>query len=286
MAWVDGLSATFRALSFVALFQAAGIAIFLALFGRLLASSAPAIRRVGVFSALFALALLTAQYAMEAGRMSGEMAGVLDASLQALVLHSSTATAFAMRVVGVVLIVASLRADSAVQFVAGLAGVALAIGSFTLVGHTAMHAERWLLGLLLLAHLFIVAFWFGALVPLHIASTRESAPNAAALTESFSRLALRIVPLLLLAGLVLGAVILKSLANLWTTYGQLLLAKLLGFALLMGLAALNKWRLGPALASGGARAGAAFRRSLVAEYLLIAAVLSITAVLTSFYSPE
>jgi putative copper resistance protein D len=62
--------------------------------------------------------------------------------------------------------------------------------------------------------------------------------------------------------------------------------KVAGFAVLMGFAALNKWRFGPALSRGDARATAAFRRSLAAEYVLIAAVLSVTAVLTSFYSPE
>ncbi len=36
---VDGLSAALRALSFVALFQAAGMAMFLALFGHLLSVS-------------------------------------------------------------------------------------------------------------------------------------------------------------------------------------------------------------------------------------------------------
>jgi len=54
----------------------------------------------------------------------------------------------------------------------------------------------------------------------------------------------------------------------------------------MALASLNKWRLGPALATGNARAGSAFRQSLIAEYVLICAILSATAALTTFYSPE
>lgn len=80
--------------------------------------------------------------------------------------------------------------------------------------------------------------------------------------------------------------ILKTPAALLTVYGQLLIAKLVGFAFLMGLATLNKWRLGPRLAGGDVGIGISFRRSLATEYLLIAAVLTLTAVLTSFYSPE
>jgi hypothetical protein len=44
--------------------------------------------------------------------------------------------------------------------------------------------------------------------------------------------------------------------------------------------------LGPAIAIGDARTLKAFRRALGAEYLVIAAVLSITAIMTTFYSPE
>ena len=56
--FVDGVSVTVRALSFIAMLQAAGIAIFLALFGRYLTDSAAAIRRYGVLSAVAALVVM------------------------------------------------------------------------------------------------------------------------------------------------------------------------------------------------------------------------------------
>jgi len=62
----------------------------------------------------------------------------------------------------------------------------------------------------------------------------------------------------------------------------ILIAKATVFALLLILAALNRWRFTPALAA----ARGALRRSIVTEYLLIAGVLAMTAVLTSLYSPE
>lgn len=282
---VDALSATLRALSFVALFQAAGIAMFLAIFGQRLAACLPALQRIGRNSAWVAIALVILQYSIEAARMSGELAGVMDSQLQSLVLHSPTATALGWRVAGMLCIALALRGRGA-AVASSLVGATLAIAAFALLGHTATHADRWVLSLLLLAHLLIVAFWFGALVPLHVAASREPAAIAAAVTESFSKAALRIVPILFLAGLVLGAVLLKEPAALKTEYGQLLLVKIALFALIMALAALNKWRFGPALASGGRAAAAVFRRSLAIEYLLIAAVLSVTAVLTSFYSPD
>jgi len=283
---VDGLSVALRALSFVALFQAAGAATFLAFFGRLLPTTKGAVRRVGAYSALFAIGLLLAQYPLEAARMSGELSGVMDSTLQALVLHSSTATTLAWRLGGLTLILIALRSSGAASSMLSMPGVLLVIGAFALMGHTASHPERWLLCLLLIAHLLVVTFWFGALVPLHLASSREAPMKAAAAINAFSAMAMWIVPVLLVAGVALAALLLPDIAALRTTYGRLLIAKLAGFALLMGLAALNKLRLGPAVASGDGRAAAAFRRSLEAEYVLIAGVLSVTAVLTSFYSPD
>jgi copper resistance protein D len=266
------------------MFQAVGMALFLTLFGHLLSQSEAGTRRLAALSAFVAMVLIVAHYLLEAGRMSGELAGVMDSSLQALVLHSSASTALAGRLMGLTLIIVSLRLKGAVSMALSVAGTLLVIGSFTLMGHTTMHPARWLLSLLLVVHLLVVAFWFGALVPLYRASSRESA--AAALVEAFSVVAVWVVPAVLFAGVLLAAFLLMSLANLNTTYGQLLLVKLAGFAILMGLAALNKWRLGPALTRSDSRASIAFRRSLAAEYVLIAGVLSVTAVLTSFYSPD
>jgi copper resistance protein D len=287
---VDLLSVTLRALSFVALFQAAGLALFLATFGRYLTVCVKSLRRMGRRVALLAAGLLVAQYLLEAGRMAGELPGVMDPSLQQLVLHSPVATTLAWRLAGLALVFVGLRetpiGGTRNVSVASLIGATLAIGAFALMGHTTTHAERRLLGILLTVHLLIVGFWFGALVPLYVASRREPASVAAAVTEEFSAIAMWLVPLLFLAGLALAVFILRSIAGLFTTYGALLITKVAGFAVLMGLAALNKWRLGPALGRGDAQIAAAFRRSLAAEYVLIAGVLSVTAVMTSFYSPE
>lgn len=301
---VDVLSVTLRALSFVALFQAAGIALFLACFGRYLPACGADLRRLGRAAAVVAGGLLIGQYLLESARMAGEMSGMVDASLQALVIHSPVATTLAWRLAGLVLVYFGLRATrvelatapeqraspaqraTSAAGATSLVGATVAVAAFALMGHTSTHPERWLLSVLLLAHLLIVAFWFGALVPLYVASQREPAAAAGALTDAFSTVAGWLVPLLFIAGLGLAVFILKSLAGLFTTYGALVLAKVGGFALLMGLAALNKWRLGPALGRGDARIAAALRRSLAAEYLLIIAVLSVTAVMTAFYSPE
>ena len=283
---VDGLSAALRALSFVALFQATGAAIYLACFGELLVATRRAVQRLALKSALVAIVLLIVQYLFEAARMGGELASVMDRDLQALALHSPAALALAVRVIGLAVLALTLRAKSKPGIALVVAATSVVLLGFTLMGHTASHSPRWLLVPLLLAHLLVVAFWFGALVPLRLATRFEAPRTAGAAIEAFSTAATWIVPALLVAGVALAAVLLGDFAGLRTAYGQALIIKFGGFALLMGLAALNKWRLGPGVTSGDARVTRNFRRSLQVEYVLIAAVLTVTAIMTTFFSPD
>jgi len=283
--WVDVLSVTLRALSFLALFQAAGIAIFLTL-DQESKRTEPTLRRLGAVSALIAALALIGQYVLEAARMSGELGGAMDPTLQGLVMHSSTSVALSWRLLGLLLAVVGLRRPTISGRSLGVVGVVMLLAAFTFVGHTSTDALRWLLTPLLLAHLFVVAFWFGALLPLYLISSREPAAIAGRIVEQFSARAVWLVPGLLLAGLLLATMLLPNLAALRTPYGRLLIVKVIGFSALMVFAAWNKLGLGPALGRGDVRAARRLRFSLAAEYTVIAAVLCVTAVLTMFYSPE
>src|SRR5260370_14336630 len=106
---VDRMSVRLHALSFVSLFQAAGISVFLALFGRLVVASQSTLRRAATLSALVAIGVLIAQYVLEAARMSGELSGLMDLTVQSQVMHSSTAAALALRLAGLVLLFLAMR---------------------------------------------------------------------------------------------------------------------------------------------------------------------------------
>jgi hypothetical protein len=49
------------------------------------------------------------------------------------------------------------------------------------------------------------------------------------------------------------------------------------------MASLNKWSFGPACAAGNT---SAFERTVIVEFILISIVLTATAILTMFYSPD
>ncbi len=283
---IEGIWLLLRAAGLLLSLQAAGAALFCALFGQhTLAHTARAIRRVGMHAALAAVALLAAQAAFEPVHLAGEASGLADATLWRLFLSSSAAAALLVRIAGLACLALAWRLDAPGSRALALAGSLATVSSFLLTGHTSVHPARPWLASLLFVHLAIVAFWFGSLWPLRQVIALESRAQAARAIAAFSALAVRVVPVIALAGVGMAAVLLPDVAALTQPYGLLLLGKIALFALLMGLAAVNRLRLTPALERGAARAPAQLRRSIALEYALIGATLALTAVMSGSFSP-
>ena len=269
-----------RIAGFVVLLSAAGTAIFLALFEQRLTDSRRTVGLLGWWFSVAAVLIAIAQQAMEAARLSGEMSGVLDPAMQWMALRSSAGTSFALKLAGALL----LASGTGTRFrSAGAAGAFLAAVAFTATGHVSASPHSFAAAAVLTLHLLIVAFWIGSLWPLYIAAGSERAGIVGPLIESFSDLAVWIVPVILLAGVGLTMLLVPGLAVFSQPYGRLLLTKVALFAVLLAIATWNKYQLGPACAAGVAEP---FRRSVAMEYLLICGVLAVTAVMTTFFSPE
>jgi copper resistance protein D len=281
---IESVWLVLRAAGLMLSFQAAGSALFMVLFARELAAAAPAIGQLGARIGFAAVAVLSAQALFEPVYLAGQWSGALDPDLLRLFLGSSTAAALALRLLGMVGIAFGLRRSSRAVAGVATAGCLALLISFTLSGHTSVRAHRPALAALLLLHLGIVAFWFGALWPLRQVIALEPRVVAARVITAFSQFAVRLVPGIAVAGACLAALLLPDLAALTQPYGLLLLGKVGLFALLMGLAALNRLRLAPAFAA--ARADGALRHSIALEYLLICATLALTAAMSGKFSPE
>ncbi len=141
------------------------------------------------------------------------------------------------------------------------AGVGL---SLAMTGHAATASPEVLTRPAVFVHGLAVAFWIGALAPL-AALLSKPAPAVLPLLNRFSRIAMPVVAALALTGLTLAVIQLeKPSALVETGYGLLLSVKLALVLLLLGLAALNRYRLTPALVKDQ---GAAFalKRSILLE---------------------
>jgi putative copper resistance protein D len=245
------------------------------------------LNRTALLSIWVAIAMILLQWPLQAGFLGGgNLASAMDPMLLGIVFESTQGTRTLLAVSGLLLLHALLLRRRAWQFLS-LAGAVLVLLAFVQIGHT-RDEPRWLLGGLLLAHLATAAFWIGALRPLYrVARNPAYQAHPSGILVKFGRLATTAVLLLLVAGVVLAWLLVGGITPLFTTaYGQILLAKIVLVALLLGLAALNKLRLVPAYERGDARAPARLRRSILVEGLLVAAVCLMTALLTTTSSPN
>jgi putative copper resistance protein D len=282
----DALVISLRAIGFVALFQAAGAVLFLALYEQhTTRTSADRLRLIARIAALIALVAAVLHYVLTPARMAGDFGSTFDPALESLLLRSSSGTAHIVRVVGLAILLLSLDRASKLNTWAACGGAALALLSFVLMGHTVIHDQRWILAPLLLVHVVVAAVWFGALAALLVA-TREAGAQSGALVARFSMHAARAVPAIFVCGLIMSVVFIRSFAELATPYGAMVVGKSLAFAVLMALAAQNKWRLGPRLLAGDGSAVPALQRTIKIEWALIALVLVATAIMTSLFAPE
>jgi len=239
-------------------------------------------RKVAVIAALIGLAVLALRFGIRAARISGMgLSGAVDPMMLGFVWDSPLGVAAIWRGAGELLVVA-LLIRGIVGLSAGLIGALLIAVSYTFVGHS-LGDPRWLLASLLTLHLLAAAFWIGALLPLRHAVGQ---PEGARLLHRFGNVASLTVALLVVVGLIFAWLMTGSFSNLLSTaYGKTLLAKLGVVSGLMALAALNKWRFVPALASGTPAAVPHLRRSIQIEAIAVLLILMATATLTSITTP-
>jgi putative copper resistance protein D len=259
----------------------------------------PTLILAAIVVALGSLAALAAQTAVMAGSLSE---AVKPASLSFMVTGTALGMAMVVRAViallGLVVVVAlqPARALWGLMIMAGL----IVAASFAWTGHgAATEGPGSFLHLVAdIIHAVAAAVWLGALTALTILLLRRAAPDDLAIHRAlhgFAGLGTFAVGLLVLTGLV-NSWFLVGLARVGdlgaNLYGQLLIAKLVLFALMLALAASNRFRLTPVLGSilaGGEDPRQALhrlRRSVVAESLVGAVLLAVVAVMGTLAPPS
>ena len=153
-----------------------------------------------------------------------------------------------------------------------------ALFTWPLAGHAAASPAPAVSVVVDAVHLGGMAVWLGGLVMLAVFLLRRADERELeAILPIWSRWAALAVAALLLAGTVQGLIEVASIQALFdTTYGRLLLAKIVLFALVIGVAAYSRALVRRRVAAG--RPGA-MRRAVVAELVITAVVLGVSATL-------
>ena len=250
IAWAagEGAAVTLRFLVYLDLLLLAGLTLCAR---RTVPFEVPA-RMVAALAALGAL-LTVAQFTATALAMTGGDTAMLDREmLRYLAVETpmgiSSIARFVLLVLIAVVAMSSVRTRSAI-----LLAVA-AVATLAWSGHAG--ASEGGIGILHRAsdivHLIAASAWLGTLALLLLAIARLDTPTAE-LIAALGRFAVT-------GTLIVGALILSGIVNLWaivgfealpslgaTDYGRTLILKLSLFAAMLGFAACNRWRLTPRL---------------------------------------
>lgn len=252
--------------------------------------------RIIAMLALVDIAISLLGFALLVAQMSGAALGRLDPSVAwTLLMQSALGWSLIARIAALILVlgvVLGMRASRVKSALLALCG-GIAVATLAWSGHGA--ANTGLAGLAHLGgdiiHLLAASAWIGALVlllalvPPRGTVSRDRLMMAHETLAGFSGTGTVIVGLLIVTGFLNGAftVGLSGLPHLGaSTYGQLLIAKLLLFAGMLVCAAFNRFRLTPdlraALVRGDERSALShLRRSIAVEAALALTILALVA---------
>ena len=179
-----------------------------------------------------------------------------------------------------------LLAGSVTGWRALLMLAAISVGaSFGLSGHTSGLEAPGLAPWVVAGHALIAGFWLTAPVTLWPRASMTDR-EVLALTESFSRTARLIVPLLFVSGLYLFWRINGDVVSALTSgYGQLLAAKLLAATLILGLGALNMTHVTHQLTADPAKGRASLQATLRLDAVLFVLILGMISAATTISGP-
>jgi len=211
------------------------------------------------------------------------LGGEFDAATLSAVFLSNSGAALCLQMTGSALLLFTSSSDEDGSFVR-LSYALLPMFAFAFSGHAA--AVGPVDGLVAVTHVTMAAWWVGSLYFLRRACMQSQADRVVAIVARFSSMAFILTGVLVIAGLALVIILIDFGKDPWLSpYGWMLTAKLCVVALLLAVAGHNRRRLTPRLTARDSTAITTLRLTIGIELALIAAILTITAILTTYFSP-
>ena len=212
-----------------------------------------------------------------------QLSGEFDRATLTAVFASSSGAALFLQMTGAALLLMSSTDDEAV--LVRLSYALLPMLGFAFSGHAAGIGP--VEGSVAVVHVSLAAWWVGSLYSLRRGCAHSQLDRLVVVISRFSSVAFISTGALVIAGLVLVMILVDFNNDPWLSpYGQILGAKLCIVGVVLGLASYNRRRLTPRLLAGDGTALKTLQRTINVELALIAAVLAVTAILTTYTSPH
>ena len=208
------------------------------------------------------------------------LGGAFDQPTLTAVFSSGPGAALALQTAGAALLLTPVDDDMS-GHAWRITGVLTMMAAVVFNGHAAAMSPT--TGLVAMIHVTAAAWWVASLWMLYRACLDADSDDLVRLVRRFSSLAVFVVAGLIVVGIVLIVALIDFSASPWlTAYVITLALKLTFVAAVLAIAAYNKFLLTPWLPQAREK----LRRSIRAELAVIACVLTTTAVLTTYFSPE
>ena len=215
-----------------------------------------------------------------AGNMGGDFVSAIDMIMLRLAFESKLGLASLIALLGFVILRVTNKSTSQLGFVISLIGLILVLLSFVISGHSTK--DGFITQSLLLIHLVGISYWLGSLLPFSWMCISDDDENLHIITHRFGVLAIGYIMALMISGFIFAYHLIGSFyALINTSYGNVLLAKLVAVFLILSLGALNKFKLVPLLIKNPTVGAKRLRSSVNFEILLALIILGFSSLLTT-----
>ena len=271
-----------KVLLYVLSFLAVGTGLFILHFRSFLSQPTLAyccklVRKSSLIGAIIAPLLLL----MTAGNIGGDLQSAFDPLMINISLSSKAGQSVLVLFFGFLFVLLWISLFKNKRPISGILGFALILSSFSLYGHSTINGFG--SQLLIVLHLGAISFWVGSFLPLRY-STRGKIEeeNLFQIAHQFGVYAVYYIGVLLITGLMLGTILVGGIEQLVTSgYGKAFLFKLFFATTLLGIGALNKFRLVPQLKNNNLSHAIKLRKSINVEISLLFIILVISSLLTT-----
>ena len=271
-----------KVLLYILSFLAVGTGLFILHFRSLLSQPTFAyccklVSKASLIGSIIAPLLLL----MTAGNIGGDLQSAFDPLMINIALSSKAGQSVLVLFFGFLFVLLWISLFQNQRPIPGILGFALILSSFSLYGHSTINGFG--SQLLIVLHLGAISFWVGSFLPLRYSTQGKiEEENLFQIAHQFGVYAVYYIGVLLITGLTLGTILVGGIDQLVTSdYGKAFLFKLFFATTLLGIGALNKFRLVPQLKNNNLSHAIKLRKSINVEISILFIILVISSLLTT-----
>ena len=271
-----------KVLLYILSFLAVGTGLFILHFRSLLSQPTFAyccklVSKASLIGSIIAPLLLL----MTAGNIGGDLQSAFDPLMISIALSSKAGQSILVLFFGFLLVLLWISPFQNQRPIPGILGFSLILSSFSLYGHSTINGLS--SQLLIVLHLGAISYWVGSFLPLRYSTQGKiEEENLFQIAHQFGVYAVYYIGVLLITGLMLGTILVGGIEQLVTSdYGKAFLFKLCFVTILLGIGALNKFRLVPQLKNNNLSHAIKLRKSISVEISILFLILVISSLLTT-----